>query len=234
MELLDEAGERLAANFVNIAARRAPFQRVEALDARRTILRIPPLSISASRWQGAGAPNRLLRRSGVGKYFFHGPGSVEYRFEVPQAVLDANPIRLGLRVELGAKARDERLDWPQQISPLDYPQTDGNKFPTTVNILINGHALEPIELADDPADARGFLSHQAKFHHGSYGYLVQGEIYLQGLPELVDSLRRHPTLRVIFEVPEGANAHGLSVYGARSGRYPVDPTIIFETERDVE
>ena len=240
MELQDEEGKRLAANFVNIISRnkesdltRDPIQQTEALDARRTLLRVSPREFSSARWNGSGGGARFASRFRGEKFFFHGAGSVEYRFEVPPEVMEANPIRLGLLVELGTKARDERHDWPRETNPLDHPQTDGNRLPGTVNIIIGGSRLDPIELADDPADARGVLSHQVKVHHGSYGYLVHGEIHLQGVPEILRHLRRDPTLQVIFEVPDGDNAHGLTVYGAGSGRYPLDPTIIMETERDV-
>jgi hypothetical protein len=76
------------------------------------------------------------------------------------------------------------------------------------------------------------LSHLTKFHHGSYGYLVKGEIYLQGLPEFVPKLKEKPEIRVILVSPP-ENPAGLSVYGANTGRYPIDPTVVLETERPI-
>ena len=99
---------------------------------------------------------------------------------------------------------------------------------------MGGQEFEPIDLPDDPADARGVLSHQAAFHHGSYGYLVRREIPAAALPGLMDRLRQNPTLRIFLEVPEGPDAHGLSVFGERSGRYPIDPTVLIETERPIQ
>ena len=90
-----------------------------------------------------------------------------------------------------------------------------------------------MQLADDPADARGLLSYRAGLEVGTYGYLVRGEIQFQGAPDFVPDLRRDPTVRLILEVPEGDDANGLSVYGAGTGRYPLGPTLIFETERDI-
>jgi hypothetical protein len=235
MELVDGAGKRLAANFVNVIAwRKRPVggagrAEPERLDARRVVLRRTPLEVHAAYWSGPGAPNRLTRRRDHPKLWFHGSGMVEYQFEVPPEVIEARPMRLGLLAELAAKARDEKLAWPQEMTLLDYPQTDAVKHPATVNIIVNGHRLEPIQLADDPADAHGVLSHQAGFHHGSYGYLVRGELMLAGLEGFLENLRRRPLVRVIFEVPGG----GLAVYGERTGRYPLDPTIIIETERDI-
>ncbi len=238
MELVDKQGKRLAANFVNVVVRRegsmrSRRQQVELLDARRVLLHLSPRAVSAAHWSGAGVPSLRGGRFGAQKFLIRGPGMVEYRFRVPQVVLEANPVRLGLLAEIATRARDERLDWPQQLNPLDRPQTDTRKFPGTLNIGVNGNWMEPVELGDDPADARGLLSHMARLEPGSYGYLVRGEIYLKGLPDFVPRLREDPVIHVIFEVPEGEKASGLSIYGDRSGRYPVNPTIILETEQDI-
>ena len=71
-------------------------------------------------------------------------------------------------------------------------------------------------------------------HHGSYGYLVRGEILVAGAPGFLEHLRRQPVVRIVFEVPAGEAAHGLAVYGENSGRYPIDPTLIIETEREIK
>ena len=73
----------------------------------------------------------------------------------------------------------------------------------------------------------------AKADPGSYGYLVKGEIMLEGLPDFVPRLARKPEVRVILESPVGETGAGLSVYGAHSGRYPLDPTLILETQNDI-
>ncbi len=240
MELADEQGRRIAANFVNVVTRRGVSKssrgqrspRLERLDARRVAIRLTPREVAAARWTGSGVMRRP-GRAAVEKLTIRGAGWVEYRFPVPQPVIEANPTRLGLFLELATRARDERLDWPQLLNPLDQPQTDGKKLPGTVNIIINGNRLEPVELADDPADARGVLSHLSRVDPGSYGYLVRGEIYLQGLPEFVSRLRQNPMVRIVLEVPEGEHASGLSVYGERTGRYATDPTLVLETERDI-
>ena len=233
MELVDGTGKRLAANFVNVVIPRPEPPPYERIDAKRAVLRTPPLNVHAAQWTGHGAPARLARRRGAKKFYILGSGTVEYRFPVPAEVMDAGPVRLGLLLELGTRARDERLDWPWQVHPLDHPQTDGRKHPGTVHIYVNGHPLEPAALADDPADARGVLSHQAKVHHGSYGYLVKAEALLDGLPGLLAELRRSPVIRVVLEVPPATPASGLSVYGSGSGRFPIDPTVILEVRNAI-
>ncbi len=238
MELVDADGKRIAANFVNLVVRPAdqegprgePSPRREILAPRRVALRVAADNFSAVPWKGVG-PNYLGRH---GKFWGQGAGSVEYRFEVPQDVLDAKPQKIEFVAELASKAGIEKLDWPIRRMDIDYPQTDGKKFPGIVHINIGGIDVDPVDLPDDPADARGLLSHQAYFHHGSYGYLTRREIDLTAHPDLVERLRRRPTLRVILTVPDGDQAHGLSVYGERTGRYPLDPTILIETSDAVE
>jgi hypothetical protein len=238
MELVDADGKRIAANFVNVVVRPAgqqggrgqPSPRAEVLDARRVALRVAADDFSAVPWKGVG-PNYLGRR---GKFWGQGAGTVEYRFEVPEAVLNAGPRKIEFLAELGSKAGAEKLDWPIRRLEIDYPQTDGKKYPGTVRVNIGGVDVDPVELPDDPADARGLLSHEAYFHHGSYGFLARREVDLSQQPGFVERLRRHPTLRVILTVPEGDQAHGLSVYGEHTGRYPLDPTVIVETAEAVE
>jgi hypothetical protein len=237
-ELVDENGERIAANFVNVVVRPAEQQgqrgeaspRVETLDARRVALRAAADEFAAVPWKGLG-PNYLGRR---GKFWGQGAGSVEYRFEIPEAVLAAGPVNLSFLAELATKAGAEKLDWPIRRMDVDYPQTDGRKYPGIVQISIGGVDLGPMDLPDDPADARGVLSHQAYFHHGSYGFLGRRELDLSANPALLERLRRDPTVRVILTVAEGDMARGLSVYGERTGRYPLDPTVILETTDAVE
>lgn len=242
MELVDENRGRIAANFVNIIARdkgearggrgRGIRSRVETLDPHRVVLRLPPYAFASTYWKGAGSP-ALFSLFSAGKFFGYGAGIIEYRITVPQVVLDAGPTRLEFISELATKARDEKLAWPQQTWPVDYPQTDGSKFPGLIRLSIGGQEFEPIELPDDPADARGVLSHQAAFHHGSYGYLIRKEIPAASMTSLVGLLRRNPTLRIVLEVPDGPQAHGLSVFGERSGRYAIDPTVVIHTARPI-
>ncbi len=240
MELADDQDNRLAANFVNIVvppssgARSPARQNLDLIDAHRVVLRVSPRSIAASRWTGAGVPPRLARRQTPGKYFIQGAGIIEYRFELPEEVVAADPVRVGLLMEIATAAHDERLDWPQTTTPLDYPQTDGNNHPGSLNIYLNGHALAPVSFANDPADARGLLSHLAKSYHGSYGYLVSADVPLVDLPGVSQGLRQNPEIRVVLEVPPGEGAAGLSIYGAHSGQFPIDPSVIVETERDIE
>jgi hypothetical protein len=231
-ELVDGAGKRIAANFVNIVARRegaAPDpssgSRTDALDGRRVRLRVGADRFARARFDRYGQ-EVFARR---GKFYAYGAGEVEYRFDVPEEVINAGPVKLTFLAELATKAGGEKLAWPAR--PSHFPQTDGVKHPGSVEIRIGGAAVESASLPDDPADARGVLSHLASFHHGSYGYLVKREMDLTADAGLLKRMQKDRTLRVVLRVAHGEGAAGLSVYGDRTGRYPLDPTLIIETER---
>ena len=134
------------------------------------------------------------------------------------------------------------MEWPERLNGVNYPQTEPDRpYPTRVIVSLNGVAVGELALPDDPADARGVLSHLRDIDPGSYGYLremqVEGEKLAQILGE--DS----SVLRVRFTVPAGGAggvrifgggltnneaAGGLALYGDTLGCYPVDPTILLE------
>ena len=108
--------------------------------------------------------------------------------------------------------------------PNSYAQTDGTKFPSMVRVIVNGEVCGTAFLEDDPADHRGALSwySQGKTKHldeaGSYGYRVE-------VPVPARLLQAGGKAFIRLEVPQGTGG-GLAVYGADSGRFPMDPTLI--------
>ncbi len=104
--------------------------------------------------------------------------------------------------------------------------TDESRFPGRVRIRVNGHAIETVDLADDPADHRGILSwHAQKEDHtlpeaGSYGYLVSCPI------EKIKDGRLNIRLKVDEALPGG-----LAIYGKAFGRYAMDPTVVITMKK---
>jgi len=211
LELLDESGKRIAANFVNVIARGAPSPRVEVLGPRLLALRFKPEEpVSVLETELESRPGKLSVAHAT---------TIEYRVPVPDYVVKAGAVKLELLAELAARAGSAKVDWPSRQKPVDYPQTEARKFPATVRLKINGQPVADIELPDDPADSRGVLSSVAEYHHGSYGYLVRRSVAAPAGAEI----------RLVFEVP----AEGLSIYGESMGRYTFDPTIFIHTARDL-
>ena len=183
-----------------------------------------------------------------------GSGFFEYEVEVPD---DVHPKRLKaatLIFEASAKRLNGK-DRPDSTSegdfmrgkgtadpsglPNSYPQTDLETFPSTLTVWINNHKVATLTLPDDPADHRGALSWHAQStpttdpnlvhaadgsnnltldEAGSYGYL-------QEVPIPLRFIKSGDILTIRLEVND---ATGLAIFGTHSGRFPLNPTLLFQ------
>ena len=174
---------------------------------------------------GPSRPSRRRARSTVtARAIF------EYRIQVPAAVVKAHPESIYYLFEAASKAKRERVDWPERVNRQDYPQTDAGAHlaarrwpcPSTAG------SIERIKLPDDPADARGVLSHLAGVEHGSHGELVDGMITLTDGDRA--RLAAGEPLVLRLAVPDDApHAGGLCIFGATTGELPLDPTLDIHT-----
>ena len=99
-----------------------------------------------------------------------------------------------------------------------YWMTDDSRFPSTVEVLVNGVSVETLNLANDWADARGVLSWHRQPNHrkldeaGSYGE----EKHVLIPSRLIPGILRDGRLTLTFRVKENG---GLALYGRECGRY---------------
>ncbi|MCS7273370.1 MAG: hypothetical protein NZ550_04385 [Fimbriimonadales bacterium] len=187
----------------------------------QVILRFAPTEYTVSEFSVQSKPDRPLQ----GKHWARGHGCVEYALTIPQGISIADIRRIRLRMEVGARAGREKVDWAQRIHPEDYPQTDGKKYPSRVLVEIAGERAATWELPDDPADARGVLSHWAGIERGSYGYLREAVLKMNPVIRARIQQERKLTIRLI--VPPDLPG-GIAIYGATMGCYPLEPTVILE------
>ena len=183
-------------------------------------LRFRPGDFAASSWDHpAVAPSRQ-------KFSATGSGWVEYEVALPDGV-DVTAIDgLELRWEAGARAGRAKIDWPSVIQGFNYPQTEVERSsPSDVEVSINGVHIGRAHLPDDPADARGALSHHNGIDPGSYGFLCDATADAGTMVAIKATLAAGEPLRVRFTVPEESGG-GLALYGERAGRYPVAPTLL--------
>lgn len=130
--------------------------------------------------------------------------------------------------ELGGDYMRGRGTVDPSRNPNAYPMTDTYKYPSLVKVKVNGEVVDLFYLEDDPADHRGVLSWYSQLRDGklreagSYGYLLKSSIPLKLISGTGD---RQVNIR--FEVDEGLPG-GLAIYGKLFGRYPMDPTLLFE------
>jgi predicted transcriptional regulator len=101
-------------------------------------------------------------------------------------------------------------------------------FPSAVTVRVNGYLAGRWELGDDPADSRGILSWHAQPHDGhlheagSYGELLRVPLPAPAIAQAAQAGEVVIRLEVDAALPGG-----LAIYGARFGRYPLDPTVLF-------
>jgi len=173
-----------------------------------------------------------------------GAGYFAYDVEVPQSVdidqvsnvtlvFEASAKKLhgkdqDKKSELGSDYMRGRGTFDPSRNPNSYPMTDTYKDPTMLRIRVNGRVVQEFYLEDDPADHRGVLSwfsqkRDRKLREaGSYGYLCKCRIPLDLVRSAQDG-----QLNIRFEVDESFPG-GLAIYGERFGRYPLDPTLLFD------
>jgi hypothetical protein len=112
-------------------------------------------------------------------------------------------------------------------NPNSYPMTDEKKFPSKIEVLINGEKALAATLPDDPADHRGVLSwhHQLKDKKlreaGSYGFLTKVPVSKKQLKNAAESGKLIVQIKTVGE-------GGIAVYGKSFGRYPLDPSLVMK------
>jgi hypothetical protein len=233
MQLVDANGKLLNSNFTTF--------RVEGAEkSNANILSFEPNSFMSESWSEKQW-NILdgLKVNGAGHGYF------EYEIAIPKhmdleayskgtliAELSSKPLNGKDKDQEEDKGRDymrgKGMHDPGQ-NPNSYPMTDEYQNPSTIKVSINSTLAVEIELADDPADHRGILSWHAQPRDrklreaGTYGYLVKIPIDKAAL----NVANITGKIRVRFEVAE-SDSGGLAIYGQDFGRYPLEPTIVFE------
>ncbi len=221
-------GRVMARNYINVDVIDKPQPRVETPEPRTLFLRWDPMMSQVS-WPPPATPPGVM---GFEKRFFEKTGEITYRISLPDEIQPEAVKRMVFSAEMAARAGALKYDWPFPKGNHNYPQTQERKFPSDVEVLLCGQRVATLTLPDDPADARGPLSHTAMVDPGSYGFLqrikIEGEALRSALKACAASGDK--TLELTLRVPAGAkNQHGLAVFGDRLGRYPVDPTLMIHT-----
>ena len=212
-----EDGTIACRNYVNVEVR--PIQRL-AIEARDDgwAVRLTPGQITGTSWPKPSIP------ADGSKFSAQGSGWVDYQLSLPPE-LDPAAIRsVRVLLEAAARAGQHKVDWPQRTYGRNYPQTEpGKKFPSQVSVTLNGVDVATLTLPDDPADARGVLSHHHGIDPGAYGFL--NEITISG--KLLEAVRANGggNWRMRF----AATAGGLTLFGETTGAYPLAPTLILHT-----
>lgn len=232
LTLEDASGKALHHNFVTFVV-----EGVNNADAKTATVTFSPSSFTAAEWSQKQW-NILdgLKVNGAGSGYF------EYKVQIPENIDIASIQGISLVLEASAKQLfgkdrgNQKMEgdymrgkgtFDNSLNPNSYPMTDDKRFPSMVRVRVNGNVTGTYFLEDDPADHRGILSWYSQPRNnklseaGSYGYLITSSIPLNA----INAGSR--TLTIRFEVDQSMPG-GLAIYGAKFGRYPLDPTVVFK------
>jgi hypothetical protein len=203
-------GQTVASNFIHYFVSPGYPEEREQL-ASSLILRSTPFKWALSEWS-LGHGDRAKEQA---EDTCHGSGHGFFEWLLPTDGLDlGKAARLKVLCELSSR----RSDWPQ---------TDDDVYPTTVQLSLNGVRLYQAVLRNHPHDARGVLSY-LRGGLGAYGYLAHAYAEGEVVKRIIDATSDR-VLRLRATVPEAALARGgLTVYGAECGRFPLGPTVIVD------
>jgi hypothetical protein len=243
LTLRDRSGSVLQRNFTTylVADGLSPRDELVASERQRQrVLRFAPQTFRDAQWS-LKQWNVLdgLKVCGAGAGYF------EYVVPLPKDLLADDVANVTLRMEVSAKqlfGKDRDANTPRDgdfmrgkgthdpsSNPNSYPMTDTQTFPSSVRVRTMDEVAGVWELPDDPADHRGILSWQSqpRDRHlreaGSYGYLMNVSVPATAL----DKAFAAGQLVIRLEVDQ-ALPGGVAIYGERFGRYPLDPSLIFE------
>jgi hypothetical protein len=233
LTLEDASGKALHHNFVTFVV-----EGEAASDQKQKVVSFKPSSFTSQQWSRKQW-NVLdgLKVNGAGSGYF------EYQVRIPENIDVASVGSLALIFEASAKQLfgKDRTDagkmdgdymrgggtFDNSRNPNSYPMTDEEKFPGAVKVRVNGQVVGTHYLEDDPADHRGILSWYSQprdnklYEAGSYGYLLKSSIPVEVLKNAASR-----TLTIRLEVDDSVPG-GLAIYGEKFGRYPLDPTLVF-------
>ena len=225
--LEDERGNIRARNYVNVDVYDGQPLKAAERTSRGYALRFTP-----GDFADTSRPNPLTGADG-NKFVCGGVGWVEYAVPVPPDLNAGSLTGLRLTFEAGARSAHNRMGWKRtwRDAGASYPQTETRKRGSEAKVSVNGISLGTVSLPDDPADARGVLSAHLyeNFEFASYGFLNTLQADASTAQRILASAV-NGELRVRFESPRSGATHGLNLYGARMGAYPVAPTLFLDLE----
>jgi len=167
---------------------------------------IPPASCASLAYENYGG---VYQAGGGSLLWISGRGSAQY-----ETVWDKPGRRGKLVFEAGAR---EGIDAVKV--------TDEVKYPTAIDVILDGQRIGTAEPGDDPSDERALFTNDAlggvPFNYRNLGRYGYGERFEIEIPEALLTPGRH---LIRFECGQG----GMTLYGRDTGRYGFDPCAVIE------
>lgn len=201
---IEENGEKLAKNFVNVIINGTGVKNTEQL----------------------GENSFALRTSG-GE--FEGTGELSLTYSLPED-FDLSALRsIRLLAEVSSVKKESVTNG---VINAETSQTvRGGERPSDMTVSVNGVEIGTVTIPDDPRDVRGtFTFNYASDRNSSasdFGYLVDLAVPAEKIGEIRRAILADGAVKVTYSVKEDAkNQNGLRLYGERKGRYALKPTVI--------
>ncbi len=247
-KLVSGSDEILQQNFV-------PFTVSGDTVTNDNIVTQSPSDFTAEDWN-----IKYLASQNGNKVWGMGSGYFQYEFKVPENIDPKKVKSIEFRAELASRYPQEKYLEEGDAERIgmtvvsekgripgygknSYPQTDEKLHGTLLAVAANDQIIKEIELPDDPADHQGILSWRNQIpgsewgsnenkpwlldEAGSYGYLVIADLDDIAIKNALENGK--VVIRLLVKESSGDRG-GLSVYGAKSGKYPMDLTLIFGLE----
>ena len=215
--LTDVAGSELARNYLDFEVFRGRLPRVErspGLEHTTFTLRFSPGDCVSSDWNIGRSAQASFRTLEHEIFWGQSCGFVEYAVPLPPEVTGAF-AHLWIQMEIGSR--------PQEITQ----SVGGRSQPSDLTISLSGIEVGTKTLSDLYVNAKGVLSRLNRIGPGEHGDWIEVAVPKEQLAAVEANVREHGAFVVRLMVNEDAiNCGGLTLFGARSGRYGLDPTLV--------
>lgn len=245
--LLNENEEVLQRNFVPFKVRGKKLTKLISVTKS-------PNEFTAALWNIKHLASQEGKKvwgmgSGYFEYEFEIPGdigeveNIEFRAELASRYPQEKYLEDGDAERIGMTVVSTKGTIPG-YGKNSYPQTDEKLHGSLVKITANDQKIAEVELSDDPADHRGILSWMNQKpgwewgsedrskqwllnEAGSYGYMVKAKLDETSKKSALETGK----VTIRLHVDESTtNRGGLSIYGKESGMFPMDLTLIIQTQ----
>ncbi|MBQ8836555.1 MAG: hypothetical protein IJ002_03490 [Clostridia bacterium] len=208
---IEENGEKLAKNFVNVI--------VDGESANKV---------------GYIGENSVALRTDGGE--FEGTGELALTYTLPETFDISTLTSIRLLVEASSVKKNSITNG---VSNASTSQTVvGGERPSDMTVYINGIEIDTVYIPDNPRDVRGTLTFNYSAERNSsaedFGYLVDIVVTADKIDAVRSAITSDGTIKVTYSVETDAeNQNGIRLYNDDQGRYALKPTVILNpTELD--
>lgn len=201
---VEENGEKLAKNFINVIVKGAEIEDVEVL-----------------------GENAVALRANGGE--FEGVGALTLYYPMPDSFDIATLSSLRFLAEVSSVKKESITNG---IANAVTSQTaKGGERPSDMAVYINGVLVDTVYIPDNPRDVRGTLTFHYFTDRDSsasdFGYLVDIAVPAEKMDAVRAAIAKDGAIQVTVAVERDAeHQNGIRLYNERQGRYMLKPTVL--------